>query len=849
LNNHPKVLAVPGLAFLCQWKPVRINRGEQVQVYVGAVHAEVAPDHYIQALLILKEIYNSKNKKDYPLDIKWTCIPDAASSANTSFSPQYLEMVRCARCEQLVYQQSVTTLTSDKEILDLYTPFDAADPNLSLNRVIMGIVDPNTKRPLIHSVFQKWDRPECHVFTVRTESQSFARAVLSALGIICSNRYGDSIWSKFYPGYKERQEMQWQVDATTKKYQEVQMASTLAAFATSSLSDYVVPPLAGIQSPMDQVQINLPGTFRVRAPARCSAVDATEGHSQATSMVNTISPSTFASEAEDSFDDDMLDLDSTPSHATEKPPNLDTPPPKQIECTRDGSNLADTTPDALFTTPSYEPAPEFRVKAVFNTDMDLLVEEAHSSPLPYPPDVTKFPDMQEFHAAFEDWLTVQNPQSTTHSPAQQFTALLYVLGEIQQEHPELPPYEVLRAFTSPTHSHYTDLPMNYNRCLFESSRLLRKLQPMNKQVEINGEKYYNLTLCTILEQDPALLHLQQLYDSSWLSASTFPEAQLVPRFLLDYTYCCQTEERPEDLLHYILEHEDDIGRLRELQHTFWATLQSDHQAQADRTLELVNTVSLLHTATESIPWTEAQQTIFDDIYTPWSKSIPTDPHLSPDDQYSTILAFYKLESRCTTNQEPRSHFSLMWKEAPTAREPLSCILWRLLNEWRVGYIKDHHCSFLIDLGITMTLPVIPAPWCPQTRTKICSYLEDSWIQNSSFVLYAELLPDFIIDGSTMDGNHPIETAREIQYYMDSDEETQVGQLRQKQMDLYNSLLASNEIIKLDPPLTDEVYLSHSPDDNSDAMATESITNIPHDNMDTDDSSKEHAHSSDGGQSA
>ena len=81
-------------------------------------------------------------------------------------------------------------------------------------------------------------------------------------------------------------------------------------------------------------------------------------------MVHTISPTTLASKAEDSFDDDMFeDSSEDPTDAPNQP--TEGPPPAQIECTNASSQLTNTRADDLFADPILEEEPDFRVQSSF----------------------------------------------------------------------------------------------------------------------------------------------------------------------------------------------------------------------------------------------------------------------------------------------------------------------------------------------------------------------------------------------------------------------------------------------------------------------------------------------------
>ena len=160
-------------------------------------------------------------------------------------------------------------------------------------------------------------------------------------------------------------------------------------------------------------------------------------------------------------------------------------------------------------------------------------------------------------------------------------------------------------------------------------------------------------------------------------------------------------------------------------------------------------------------------------------------------------------------------------------------------------MKEHH-PIAVQCGNPFVLPILPIPWAPITRDMVNTHLENSWLSTAQATIGDHVLPEFVMEASWMSSSkvcNPIESAQAIQYFQDSAEMTQAGQLRQQQMDLYNSLLAAEEAIELEPPPTDRENLGSlaKEDDQSDAMTTESLSNIPHDNMD-----EEQVHHSDGG---
>ena len=317
---------------------------------------------------------------------------------------------------------------------------------------------------------------------------------------------------------------------------------------------------------------------------------------------------------------------------------------------------------------------------------------------------------------------------------------------------------------------------------------------------------------------------------------------MVPQFVLDYQYYYKFGDSGESELGLVLAKKGDTSYLERIKQQLWESLKKDHLTQEDRTLEMVNAYDVLLYAIESIPWNESQQMDFDELYNSWAPFLSEDPHSTPSEHYSTILALHKWE---TTKQPPDSHFSEFWKVATTTKEPVSKCLWRFLNEWRIAYMKEHH-PIAVQCGNPFVLPILPIPWAPITRDMVNTHLENSWLSTAQATIGGHVLPEFVMEASWMSSSkvcNPIEAAQAIQYFQDSAEMTQAGQLRQQQMDLYNSLLAAEEAIELEPPPTDRENLGSlaKEDDQSDAMTTESLSNIPHDNMD-----EEQVHHSDGG---
>jgi hypothetical protein len=578
INDHPTIKAIDGLRVFLVWKAVKVTQQEDTRgSFVGAVHVMVSTEYYVLASRALSNIYHPKNKTGFPLNLKWAYIPDTASSENTTATVDMIRTVATARNKQEIFLRDVTQITLDDSIIDLYGLFDPNDPVVSVHNILLGMVEPGTKRPLFQGVFKNWRRPHSTsiVCVVRKSAWTKAQQICSALGTICSNHYGEVAWSKFSAKHREEQAILWKFNEATGRYEGLDYRIAQDGFLKTALfQEYDIQPEANASCPI-RSQIQLSGPFRTRSRHPLASADVA---SATTAPAHTQGPSTWGSI---SLSTDGMDTSSETSQSKKDeevhdPTEAPTSPPDQIQVPMDEDHEESPLDVEIdHTLAPTRPSQDAPSKIIFSIgcqeEIDRLKLMAETFP---PPKSSDNPKRNLFSREFVSWLQLNPrafPDQATIPLHEQFW-ILFLLYEQLFQNPSFP-YTIREIFASvkykPTFTWYDMVAKFFHQ--------RRQYKPTYDQyVTFKGSQYLPLPLIDVIVTAP---ELQLAFSNSWMaSSSQIPHQQYIPQFLVDYTNTVTNDDTPADpmeLLEYVTETEGDLTRLEELQQNMITCLYND----------------------------------------------------------------------------------------------------------------------------------------------------------------------------------------------------------------------------------------------------------------------------------
>ena len=229
-----------------------------------------AAKDYHQCLQKLSQIYLETVKSGFPLDRKYTVIPDMCSPCFTDHSSdECIPVLETYRASQVTTTKGVHEITLTG-VSSLHTELSETHPGVTLNMFIMSLMSltATDSHLFLSADTNHQDPTKIHLSCLKCFAEE-AEAVVARLGILSAERWGEVCWEVWFtPSYKLEQRVAFRRDPTSRAF----LSPALDLFVKLAQADLVKAEMEldpnYKREDIDivlQIVSHMPGAFRTKA--------------------------------------------------------------------------------------------------------------------------------------------------------------------------------------------------------------------------------------------------------------------------------------------------------------------------------------------------------------------------------------------------------------------------------------------------------------------------------------------------------------------------------------------------------------------------------------------------------
>ena len=179
-----------------------------------------AAKDYHQCLQKLSQIYLANVKSGFPLDRKYTVIPDMCSPCFTDHSSdECIPVLETYRASQVTTTKDVHEITLTG-VSSLHTELSETHPGVTLNKFLMSLksLKDSDSNLFLSADTNHRDPTKIHLSCLKCHAEE-AEAVAARLGILSADRWGEVCWDVWYTSsYKVAQRVAFHRDPTSRAF-------------------------------------------------------------------------------------------------------------------------------------------------------------------------------------------------------------------------------------------------------------------------------------------------------------------------------------------------------------------------------------------------------------------------------------------------------------------------------------------------------------------------------------------------------------------------------------------------------------------------------------------------------